>query len=210
MYVSRGSWRRVSRKQRHGVAETAGQRRRLVFLIGGMAAVTICTGVVTYAVLYRAAVEGQRDRLKEIVNSRAGIIEAVARFDSRHSPEYPGGFLAATLEQLRDAHQRFLGFGNTGEFTLARREGDQIVFLLNHRHNDLDGPSRMPLESEYAEPMIRALRGESGTVVGLDYRGVRVLAAYESLPSLGLGIVAKIDLAEIRAPLLWGAVWHCS
>ena len=80
----------------------------------------------------------------------------------------------------------------TGEFTLARREGDQIVFLLNHRHYDLDNPKPVPWESEFPEPMRRALSGECGTTVGYDYRGEVVLAAYEPVAELDLGIVGDV------------------
>jgi PAS domain S-box-containing protein len=106
------------------------------------------------------------------------------------------------LAQIVDAHEHYGEFGETGEFTLAKREGDNIVFLLRHRHFDLDRPKPVSYDSDLAEPMRRALSGMSGTVVGLDYRGVLVLAAHEPVGLLGQGIVAKIDLSEIRAPFV--------
>ena len=39
-------------------------------------------------------------------------------------------------------------------------------------------------------------------MVGIDYRGSSVLAAYEPIPALGLGLVAKIDMAALRAPFI--------
>jgi hypothetical protein len=77
---------------------------------------------------------------------------------------------------------------------------------LNHRHYDLNNPQPVPWDSKLAEPMRLALSGQSGTVVGLDYRGVQVLAAHEPVDEVDLGIVAKIDLAEIRAPFIKAAL----
>ncbi len=167
-------------------------------------------GGILITSLYRTHLEESRVRLRETAQSNARFIEAVAAFDRRFSVEDdPGGPFAATLSQVRDAHRGYEGFGNTGEFTLARLEADQIVFLLSHRHMDLDDPAPIPISSTLAEPQRRALSGESGTMIGLDYRGERVLAAYEpvGVPGLTLGIVAKIDLSEVRRPFLLAALW---
>jgi hypothetical protein len=142
----------------------------------------------------------------ETAQSQARLIEAVARFDVSHEMShpgsYPGGPTTATLSQIIDAHDHYTGFGKTGEFTLSKKEGKNIVFLLSHRHYDLNKPKPVSFESELAEPMRRALLGKSGTVVGLDYRGEKVLAAYEPVSELNLGIVAKIDMSEVRTPFV--------
>ncbi len=153
-------------------------------------------------ILYNTSIAEERERLTEAAQSQARLVEAIARFDAVHSKDYPEGSRAATLSQVIDAHSQYSGFGETGEFTMARREGDSIVFLLSHRRLDLLHPKPVPFNSELAEPMRRALSGDSGTLIGLDYRGELVLASYEPVKELDLGIVAKIDLAEIRAPFI--------
>jgi signal transduction histidine kinase len=178
------------------------ERKRLLALIAIMAVAVFLSGAIAIGLLYQAAVEQQRTRLIETAQSRARLMEAVARFDRVYSRDYPGGARAATISQIADAHERFGGFGETGEFTLAERAGDDIVFVLRHRHAQVMTPAPVPFSSELAEPMRRALSGKSGTVVGLDYHGVTVLAAHEPVAVLDLGIVAKIDLAEIRAPFV--------
>lgn len=184
-----------------------GERGRFVILIGIMMAIVLVTVLFTMFSLFRTAVKEESARLIETAQSQARLIEAVARYDREQSellrpenPEYDA--TAATLRQIRDAHMQYEGFGATGEFTLARLEGDTIRFLLRHRHGGLEQPLTIPFNSELAEPMRRALSGRSGTMRGWDYRGANVLAAYEPVAELDLGIVAKIDMSEIRAPFL--------
>jgi PAS domain S-box-containing protein len=183
-----------------------GERKRMFLLILIMTTVSMVVVGITTNVLYRTAFQQARERLVETAQSQARLIEAVARFDAVHEridPEsYPAGSTVATLRQIVDAHKHYRGFGETGEFTLARRETDNIFFLLRHRHYDLEQPKPVPFGSKLAEPMRRALSGLSGTVVGLDYRGEIVLAAYEPVAELNWGSVAKIDLAEVRAPFM--------
>lgn len=173
-------------------------RTRMLLLVQIMVAVALSVAGVTIYILYSTHFEQQRERLAVTARSQARLIEAVARFDQIYNQNYPEGPTQATLSQIIDASGQFREFGLTGEFTLARREGEMIVFLLRHRHDDLDHPRPVPIDSELAEPMRLALAGKSGSVIGLDYRGETVLAAYEPVSLLNFGIVAKLDLSEIR------------
>ena len=167
-----------------------------------MAFIVIVVESLTIGTLYQTAITEERSRLEETAKSQARLIEAIARFKKIYSTNSPYGTRQATLSQIREAHAKYSGLGETGEFTLSKRENDNIVFLLSHRHYDLDEPKPIPWRSELAEPMRLALSGKSGTVIALDYRGEKVLAAHEPVAELNLGIVAKVDLSEIRAPFI--------
>ena len=82
----------------------------------------------------------------------------------------------------------------------------QIIFRFRHHGNDVNQPAPITFDSNLAEPMRRALSGQSGSMVGLDYRGEAVLAAYEPVVGLNLGIVVKTDLDEVRHPFLIAAL----
>ncbi len=192
--------------QRENRRKTMREHKRVLLLILIMATSSLIVAGIAIFMLYHAAFEEERARLVETAQSQARLIEAVARFEAEYSSDYPGGWVQATLSQIVDAHKHYRGFGETGEFTLARREADSIVFLLSRRHYDLETLKPVPFDSELAEPMRRALSGMSGTVVGFDYRGEVVLAAYEPVAGINCGIVAKIDLAEIRMPFVRAGV----
>jgi signal transduction histidine kinase len=177
--------------------DTQRQRWALILIMMGVGLVMT---LVSIFVLYRTAYEEERSRLVEVAQSQARLMEAVARFDMKYSHNYPEGTEAATLSQFIDAHKRFEGFGESGEFLLAREKENQIDFILSHKHTDLMVPKSLSIDSPLGIPIRKALNGESGTMVSLDYRNVEVLAAYEPIKILNLGLVAKIDLHEIRAP----------
>ena len=177
-------------------------RQRILLLILIMFSIVLSVETITIGTLYKVAISEEKSRLVEIVKSQARLIEAVARFDKNYSGNYPFGPRQATISQIKDARTHYRGFGKTGEFVLSTRENDQIVFLLSHRLDEFKKPVPVPWNSKLAEPMRLALSGKSGTIIDFDYRGKKVLAAYEPLPELNLSIVAKIDMAEVRAPFL--------
>jgi two-component system CheB/CheR fusion protein len=172
-----------------------------LLLIVVMAAVAVLVAGIALGMLYRAALGEERARLRDTVESQAHLIESVARFHRRHQDRLPRDPDAASLEVIEDAHQQYQGFGATGGFAFARREGDKIVYLHSHRAG-LEPPEPVPFDSRLAEAMRRALQHEEGTTIGPDYAGTEVVAAYRPLDELEMGIVAKIDLAEVRAPFV--------
>ena len=179
-------------------------RQRIFLLLVILTLACSTVGVVAITLLYHTAFEEERIRLQELTQTQARLMEAVAMFDEQFSTkDHPEGAQGATLSQIVEAHRHNTRFGETGEISLARRESDQIVWILPHRrHLDSDPPHRIPFSSHLAEPMRLALSGKSGTIVGLDYRGATVLAAYEPVSILNLGLVYKIDIQEIRQPYI--------
>ena len=173
--------------------------RTIILLMLIMIFVAMVIGGAAIGILYNTAFEEKRASLIQTVQSQARLIEAISH---REIAERPTGALGAIIEQISQAHKNYRSMGRTGEFILARRDGDQIAFLIRNRHFDKDKPASIAVSSNFAEPMRRALNGRSGSVIGLDYRGVKVLAAHEPLAVFDLAIVAKIDLAEVQAPFI--------
>ncbi|MEM7034480.1 MAG: ATP-binding protein [Chloroflexota bacterium] len=167
--------------------------RRFFLLIIILSAVSLLSAGIAILVLYRTALRQQEVRLIEIVESQARLIEAIA---DTTNPE-------TALNSIRQSQTHFNGLAKTGEFVIGRRKDDHIEFLLSVRHKDAINVARPPAPpwfGEGAESVRRAIAGQSGTLIDIDYRQQTVLAAYEPVRQLGWGIIAKIDLAEIQTP----------
>jgi len=181
--------------------------RQSVRSLAVLAATGLGIAMVSIGLLYNVSVRQQGLRLLGLVREQARIIEAMAAHEMErptYNPRTAGrdDAFEAVLDQVRAAQSRLGSLGQTGELYVARREGDSIVYLLAHRGQRLLHPARMAFGCKSGEPMYRALSGRSGAGVLRDYRGILVLAAYEPVKVFDLGVVAGIDLAEVRAPFL--------
>jgi PAS domain S-box-containing protein len=95
----------------------------------------------------------------------------------------------------------------TAETLLARREGNDVLYLNELRHRKNTALSlRLPLESKEL-PAAMAARGYEGVFTGIDYRGVPVLAAVRKVPGVSWVLVAKRDLQEVHEPIERQTLW---
>ena len=87
----------------------------------------------------------------------------------------------------------------SGETLLVERDGDQVLYLNDLRFRaDAALNLRVPL-TDTSLPAVKAVLGAEGIVEGVDYRGVTVVGAVQSIPGSPWFIVAKIDSSEAFA-----------
>ena len=90
----------------------------------------------------------------------------------------------------------------TAETLLVRRDGNDALFLNELKFQTNTALNlRVPLENTDA-PAVKAILGEKGIVEGVDYRGEPVLAALRTISDSPWSLVAKMDTAEVYAPML--------
>jgi diguanylate cyclase (GGDEF)-like protein/PAS domain S-box-containing protein len=120
-------------------------------------------------------------------------IEEAERVIGRGVAEIP---LPAITAMFKNA----ASLGKTGELALCKHLDDKMqcfptnlnpqVFTL-----DMRSPEGVPL------PMTHALEGHTGFITTSDYRHQAVAAAYSPVDDFGLGMVLKMDSAELYAPV---------
>jgi PAS domain S-box-containing protein len=89
----------------------------------------------------------------------------------------------------------------TGETLLLSREGDEVVVLNELRNRQGTAFNlRYPIQKSKLTAAM-ATGGQEGAVEGVDYRGVPVVGAVGHIPGSPWYFEAKIDAAEIYAPL---------
>ena len=90
---------------------------------------------------------------------------------------------------------------DSAETVLVRLEGERVLFLNELRHHS---NSAMTFTLPLSQPQLiaaAAVSGREGIMEGLDYRGVRVLAAIKKVEGTPWRLLTKVDRMELDAPL---------
>ncbi len=165
--------------------------KNLLVLTGTISGIVIVLLVVSLFGIYKVAFEQQRQSLIQTVKDQASLIKTSEGLNADNWQNY--------LHHEAESE--------SVEIVLGQR-GDRVLMVLSNRGGyEKTTLVRVPFDKPFAGPMKEALQGLSGSMVGFDYKGVKVLAAYEPIPELGLGVVAKIDIAEIQRPYLKTGIW---
>lgn len=95
----------------------------------------------------------------------------------------------------------------SAETLLVRGEGESVVFLNELRHRKGTALKlKLPQSAPTLPAAIAVHANKQGTIRGVDYRGVEVLAAYLPVAGTNWQLVAKVDRAEVMMPV-WRMVY---
>jgi PAS domain S-box-containing protein len=97
----------------------------------------------------------------------------------------------------------------SAETLLVRRDGEEVLYLNPLRYQPEAALTlRIPL-TDTDILAVKAVLGETGVVEGTDYRGQAVIGAVGAVPGSPWFLVARMDAAEVYAPLrarLWQTI----
>lgn len=100
----------------------------------------------------------------------------------------------------------YAGIGETGEVVVCAPARPDAMHCFPSRHNTKQYVWPRKRNGKYL-PMHYALEGQRDVIEAIDYRGQEVLDAFSPLGDTGLGMVVKIDKAEMYSPLFAQMPW---
>ncbi len=161
----------------------------------------------------------KNSELAEVFDRARTLLETeVSDFGYYPATNEPAAFLAAPIfkeghfvgvvalqmsnQEVYQAVQDYSGLGETGETIVGSRIGNQVIFVAPTRQDPFSAfRRRLVIGSHELLPLQEAAQGKRGSGISIDYRGKKVLAVWDYLPSFRWGIVVKIDSAEVFKPI---------
>ncbi len=105
--------------------------------------------------------------------------------------------LEIDMSQIYSFIQETKGLGETGETLIAKKVGQNVLFLNPLRHDRTTALVRKVNIGHYSSrPIQHAVQGHEGSGRSKDYRHEETISVWRYIPSLDWGLVAKIDTSE--------------
>jgi len=164
---------------------------RSVLILGLVAFAVTVAGVV---LLYNCLLEQSKSQLLTFVNAQGALMESVAR-SFGVTDETNNKKRSRALDVIRSGVENYSGFGYS--LVLGELQNNRPVYLLNSENSGGSKPVSASLDASLDQPMKLALQKMSGVIESTDIDGRQIIVAYKYLPSLQLGLVAKMDRFEI-------------
>ncbi|OGY18756.1 MAG: hypothetical protein A2900_02090 [Candidatus Chisholmbacteria bacterium RIFCSPLOWO2_01_FULL_50_28] len=113
------------------------------------------------------------------------------------------GFAVTTLKPgiLERIVNDYSGLGRSGRIILAKREGEEIVYLNVPRNQQGQIQRRENIGEIVRSPIVLATQKLSGITETADRDGNKVMTVYRYLPSTDWGLVVDIAVKEAFAPI---------
>ena len=191
-------------------------RAQVALLMTIVTIVAIASTAVTVYLLYNTAINVEKERLADIVEKQIYIINTLStqEHSSKDEADMQGVMASQALESLVQGGDSRLNasFAETGEVVVGHRSGDVIEYFCTDQPISSDNSTPLvtritPWNSQLSTPLRKALVGETGTSIELDYMGKTVLASYAPVPDSDWGVVAKLDLSEVQKPFARAALF---
>lgn len=182
----------------------------LTILITGFVVFFTTAGSIYF--LYHTAVEEQKDRLLEVVKSTASLIHAFHEATSSHGKDMSLDTHKSHANELEDFFSLLTDSSSAGDkrskkavlnFFIAEQKNDYAYFYIGTQQLTR---TPVPINNLAGKPMGLALKGLSDVMKTTDHLGNTILCSYTFVDSLGIGIVAKILLKDIRRPFFTTAL----
>lgn len=147
----------------------------------------LITGV-SLIIIYHKSISSLETTLIDIVERQKSLVTTI------HEQGKNENEIIQFIKKMREKHY---GIGKNGEFVIAKYSGGYVNFLLAKNKKSQFNLNNI---KGYGLPMRLALQGKTGFIIGDDYNGVKVYAAYTYFSDFKWGIVAKIPTAEVNQP----------
>lgn len=178
-------------------------RQRLVTLTALLALTAMATGAVGIFFMYHMALQQSRHALAALAGGEARLITAVAQQvrATRSGEAASGELLAQTLAMVSAMPNGNNWPGEMTEVMVLRQDGGKLfrVLLRSRAGATLYDAPGLQLRPEDQHAL--ALAQDAETITMRESDGTRLMAAYEPLPLLDAGVVARLPMRDVIQPL---------